>query len=191
VTHQAVTRSFILKETFVTITPVFMSNDTFNSVVGDTLITRVNDSVDVPLRTLYAAQPILLIFFRRFGCQLCRSYALKLSQELHPILKKNNVGFVGVGLERLGLEDFQAGNYFSGDLYIDEGKKAYQLLQLPYLGWVKGIMGIFSRSSLAWNSETKKMGVQGNLKGDGFQLGATYVIGPREGAVWLAHPQKD
>ena len=168
-----------------------MSTDNLNSTIGDTLVTRVTDNLDVPIRTLYATQPIVLLFLRRFGCQLCRSYALKLSQELHPILKKNNVGFVGVGLEKLGLDEFQSGNFFSGDLYIDEGKKAYKLLDLPYLGWIRGITGLFSRSSQSWNEETKKMGVEGNLKGDGFQLGATYIVGPHDGKVWLAHPQKD
>ena len=163
----------------------------FNSTVGETLITRTNDNVNVPIRTLYASQPVVLIFLRRFGCQLCRSYAVKLSEELHPILKKNNVGFAAVGLERLGLEEFQQGNFFSGDLYVDEGKKAYQALQLPNLGWIKGITGLFNSSTRAWNAETKKMGVQGNFRGDGFQLGATYVLGPKNGQIWLSHPQKD
>ncbi|UJR08107.1 hypothetical protein I4U23_012384 [Adineta vaga] len=168
-----------------------MSIDQLNSTIGDTLVTRVTDNVDVPIRSLYSNQPIVLIFLRRFGCQLCRSYALKLSKELHPILQKNNIGFVGIGLERFGLEEFQKEKYFSGDLYVDQGKKAYQILGLPYLGWLKGITDIFSRSASAWNEETKKMGVGGNLRGDGFQLGATYVVGPKDGKVWLAHPQKD
>jgi len=168
-----------------------MSINDLDSTIGATLVTRATDNTDVPIRSLYAIQPIVLIFLRRFGCQLCRSYALKLSNELHPILKKNNIGFIGVGLERLGLEEFQQGNYFSGDLYVDEGKKAYQILGLPYLGWIKGITDLFKSSSKAWNDETKKMGVEGNLKGDGFQLGATYVVGPKDGKVWLAHPQKD
>ena len=168
-----------------------MSAENFDTAVGDTLVTRISDNVDVPLRSFYAVQPVVFIFLRRFGCQLCRSYALKLSQDLHPILKKNNVGFVGVGLERLGVEEFQKGNFFSGDLFVDQGKKAYQRLNLPNLGWIKGITSIFSRSTKSWNEETKKMGVEGNLKGDGFQLGATYVLGPKDGKVWLAHPQKD
>jgi prostamide/prostaglandin F2alpha synthase len=168
-----------------------MSINELDSTIGATLVTRVSDNTDVPIRSLYSNQPAVLIFLRRFGCQLCRSYALKLSNELDPILKKNHIGFIGIGLERFGLEEFQSGNYFSGDLYIDQGKKAYQILALPYLGWFKGIADLFTRSTKAWNDETKKMGVEGNLKGDGFQLGATYVVGPNDGKVWLAHPQKD
>ncbi|CAF0988561.1 unnamed protein product [Adineta ricciae] len=168
-----------------------MSVDQLDSAIGDTLVTRVTDKTDVPIRSLYSNQPVVLIFLRRFGCQLCRSYALKLSNELHPILKKNNIGFVGIGLEQFGLEEFQQGNYFSGDLYVDEGKKTYRILGLPYLGWIKGISDIFASSTRTWDNETKKMGVTGNLKGDGFQLGATYVVGPKDGKVWLAHPQKD
>ena len=168
-----------------------MSSEDLNRTIGETLITRVTDNVDVPIRSLYAIQPIVLIFLRRFGCQLCRSYALKLSEELHPILKKNHIGFVGVGLERFGLEEFQQGKFFSGDLYIDQGKKAFQALNLPDLGWIKGITSLFSSSTQSWNDQTKKMGVQGNLRGDGFQLGATYVLGANDGKVWLSHPQKD
>ncbi|CAF2719114.1 unnamed protein product [Rotaria sp. Silwood2] len=168
-----------------------MSIDELDSTIGSTLVTRVKDNQNVPIRSLYSIQPIVLIFFRRFGCQLCRSYALKLSNELHSILKKNNIGLIGIGLERFGVEEFQGGNFFSGDLYIDEGKKAYQILGLPYLGWIKGITTLFSRSTKLWNDETKKMGIQGNLKGDGFQLGATYVVSSKDGKVWLAHPQKD
>jgi len=164
---------------------------TLDSTIGDTLVTRVSDNTDIPIRSLYSNQPIVLIFLRRFGCQLCRSYALKLSNELHPILKKNHIGFIGIGLEKFGYEEFQNGNYFSGDIYIDQGKKAYQLLGLPYLGWFKGITDLFTRSTQTWNNETKKMGIQGNLKGDGFQLGGTFVLGPNDGKIWLAHPQKD
>ena len=168
-----------------------MSINELDSSIGSTLVTRVKDNTDVSIRSLYSIQPIVMIFLRRFGCPLCRSYALKLSNELHSILKKNNVGFIGIGVERFGLEEFQAGNYFSGDLYIDEGKKAYQILGLSSLGWIKGITNLFTRSSRTWNDETKKMGVHGNLRGDGFQLGGTYVVGSKDGKVWLAHPQKD
>ncbi|CAF1557245.1 unnamed protein product [Rotaria sp. Silwood1] len=168
-----------------------MSINELDSIIGNILVTRVIDNTNVQIRSLYAFQPIVLIFFRRFGCQLCRSYALKLTNELYPILKKNHIGFIGIGLERFGLEEFQAGKFFSGDLYIDEGKKAYQILGLPYLGWIKGITTLFTRSTKLWNDETKKMGIQGNFKGDGFQLGATYILGPKDGKIWLAHPQKD
>ncbi|CAF0749547.1 unnamed protein product [Didymodactylos carnosus] len=162
-----------------------------NNVVGDTLITRAVDNTQVPINTIYENQPAVIIFFRRFGCQLCRSYALKLSNELMPTLKANNVAFVGIGLEKFGLEEFMKEGYFKGDLYVDEGKKAYKQLGFTDLGWFRGITTLFTKSTRDWNAETTKMGVGGNLKGDGFQLGGTYIVGRKTGEVWLSHPQKD
>lgn len=44
---------------------------------------------------------------------LCRLYAKELSQ-IVPILKKNDVDIVGIGLEELGGKEFLEGNYFAG-----------------------------------------------------------------------------
>ena len=45
---------------------------------------------------------------------------------IKPILDQHDTRLVGVGLEKLGVEDFMAGNFFNGDLFVDVGKKSYQ-----------------------------------------------------------------
>ena len=44
---------------------------------------------------------------------------------------------IGVGLEKLGVEDFIAGKFFNGDLFIDEGKKSYQALGFKSSGFLR------------------------------------------------------
>ena len=53
---------------------------------------------------------------RRFGWPFCRIGAKQLSA-LKPQLDANNVRLIGIGLEELGLEDFQKGGYFTGGRY--------------------------------------------------------------------------
>ena len=45
--------------------------------------------------------------------------------EIQPQLQKANVRLIGIGLEWLGLEDFQKGNYFKGELFIDDVRFAF------------------------------------------------------------------
>ena len=155
----------------------------------DAQLLRVRDQAVVPLSSLYSSSPVVLVFFRRWGCQLCRGYAKKLSTELAPALQANGVRLSGVGLERLGVEDWADGRYFNpAELYVDEGQKAYAALGLTRLGVVGGLFNLLSSASRAWAGEVRAMGVTGNLKGDGMQLGATYVLS-EQGEVWFEHRQ--
>ena len=65
--------------------------------------------------------------------------------------------------------------YWSGELYIDEGKKIYSRLGLQSKGITSGF-GLLSSAVRENSKRASKAGIEGNLKGDGFQLGATYVI---------------
>ena len=40
--------------------------------------------------------------------------------EIQPQLQKANIRLIGIGLEWLGVEDFIKGNYFKGELFIDD-----------------------------------------------------------------------
>jgi prostamide/prostaglandin F2alpha synthase len=35
---------------------------------------------------------------------------------------------IGIGVEKLGVEDFIRGKFFSGELFIDESRASYQAL---------------------------------------------------------------
>jgi hypothetical protein len=68
-----------------------------------------------------------------------------------------------------------AGKFWAGELYIDKGKQLYNALGLQSKGLTSGF-GLLSSNMRAASKKAKEAGIAGNLKGDGFQLGATYVI---------------
>lgn len=67
----------------------------------------------VELQSLWAKQTAVVVFLRRFGWQLCRLWSTELSS-VKPQLDAHNVKLCGVGLEELGLEEFQEGKFFTG-----------------------------------------------------------------------------
>lgn len=69
------------------------------------------------LGSFWENQNCVVIFFRRWGCMLCRLYAKQLS-EIVPILKNNDIEIVGIGCEELGGKDFLDGNFFAGGIII-------------------------------------------------------------------------
>lgn len=71
----------------------------------------------VALKSFWTEQPAVIYFMRRFGWQLCRLGAIKLSL-LRPTMDANNVNMVAVGLEQLGAEDFVAGKFFDGGMSL-------------------------------------------------------------------------
>lgn len=68
-----------------------------------------------------------------------------------------------------------SGRFWAGELYIDEEKRLYTSLGLERKG-LTSAFGLLSSSVLRAASEARRAGVQGDLKGDGLQLGATYVL---------------
>jgi len=117
---------------------------------------------------------------------MCRGAALDLSS-LKPVLDENNVRLVGVGLEYFGVEDFVEGKFWGAEndceLFVDKGKKLYKQLQLT-------VAPITSVISAKVRVARKKYGkTPGNLKGDGLQLGATYVV-DKGGVVLMEYRQK-
>ena len=49
----------------------------------------------------------------------CRLGAREISA-IKPILDQHDTKLIGVGLEKLGVEDFIAGNFFNGGTYLKE-----------------------------------------------------------------------
>lgn len=109
---------------------------------------------------------------------------------IKPQLDANNVRLVGVGLEELGLEDFQRGEYFNGDLYIDMKKQCYKSLGFRRMNIFNVFPAIFSKASRSAMSKAKEDKIDGDFKGDGFQNGGTLVIGAG-GKVLLNFKQQE
>lgn len=120
---------------------------------------------------------------------MCRLYSRRLSV-LRPQLDAANVRFVGVGLEELGVEEFIAGKYFDGELFIDLNKQAYNDLGAKRLGFFKAIGSILSKKGREFLNLAKKEKIEGNMKGDGFQNGGSIII-TQQGEVLLKFIQDD
>ena len=95
---------------------------------------------------------------------------------IKPLLDANGIGLVAIGLEELGIKAFVDGQYFKGDLYIDQDYHTYKGLSLGRVGLLSVPSQILSSSTKNLNAKANALGISGDLKGDGLQLGGTYVV---------------
>ncbi|CAI5493174.1 unnamed protein product [Closterium sp. Naga37s-1] len=122
----------------------------------------------------WESQPVVIHFLRRFGCRICRGGAMEMSRAI-PHLHNAGVRVVAIGLEHLGLDEFVDGGYWKGELYIDDGKRAYSALQLKSISlWQVAYQLLFDKTVKKSLGDTAN--VKGDLAGDGLQLGATFVF---------------
>eukprot|EP00696_Hemimastix_kukwesjijk_P003156 gnl/Hemi2/13869_TR4716_c0_g1_i1.p2 gnl/Hemi2/13869_TR4716_c0_g1~~gnl/Hemi2/13869_TR4716_c0_g1_i1.p2 ORF type:complete len:126 (+),score=36.32 gnl/Hemi2/13869_TR4716_c0_g1_i1:325-702(+) len=98
------------------------------------------------------------------------------------------VRLVGVGLERLGVEEFVEGKFFNGELYLDEGAKSYKVLNLPRKT-IWSLYGMLDPRLYIAGSRARNAGVSGNFKGNGLQLGATFIVDAGGQRVLFDHRQ--
>lgn len=183
---------FLATESFV---PKVMATAKGSTTVSETIkdielekITGPSDSSNVKVGSFWENQTAVVHILRRFGCKLCRANALEL-KKIAPILEENNVRVVTVGIEKLGLEEFQQGGFWDGELYLDNGKKIHQALEIKSVGYLGAVKMLIANKNVK-DAITKSKDVPGNLKGDGRQLGATFVVAKR-GAMLMDFRQKD
>lgn len=112
--------------------------------------------------------------------------AVNVSQ-IAPFLEEHNVRIVGFGFEHVGLSEFVQGNFFSGELFIDEERKSYEALCCKKTSW-RNLWGILSKEIYRLFKQSKKMGIANNFAGNANQLGGTFLIFP-DGTVPYAHFQ--
>ncbi|KAA8583781.1 hypothetical protein FQN60_014989 [Etheostoma spectabile] len=101
-------------------------------------------------------------------------------------LEELGVPLVAVVKESIGTEIQDFRPYFAGDIYIDEKKHFYGLLQrrMGGLGFIR--LGVWQNFIRAWRS-----GYQGNMNGEGFILGGVFVIGAGDQGILLEHHEKE
>jgi prostamide/prostaglandin F2alpha synthase len=140
------------------------------------------------LEDLWSGSPCFLLFLRRLGCPLCRSYA-KLIEQIRETYELRGIGFACLSFEALGEgsdtdHSFEAGGYWKGGLYVID-KRVYQGLfgRKKLLDNFFGLLDM-NKEALARSKETP-----GNFKGDGFQLGGQFLVA-KGGSVLLEHRQK-
>jgi len=90
---------------------------------------------------------------------------------------KKGITLVAIGFETEGLEEFISHGYWMNDhVYLDFDRKLYAAMGLRRLGLMDGF-GLLKGDLYSLGSTANSLGFQGNLRGDGFQLGGTVLIG--------------
>lgn len=159
--------------------------------------TRMTDPIKKELilfRSLWETndKPLILIhWMRRFGCVICRVAALDLTEGLKMASDsvRSKLNWVAIGFANLDYENFIEGDYFKdGHIYIDEKKETYKALDFSKKG-IFSLYGMLDLNMYRKASEASKKGIKGNFKGEGTQLGGTFVI-DRHGEVIYSFHQK-
>ncbi|XP_013413269.1 prostamide/prostaglandin F synthase-like, partial [Lingula anatina] len=101
---------------------------------------------------------------------------LKLLTKLKPKLDAHGVRTVAIGYEEIGLDNFQEGNFFGGELFIDYGKTAHSTLGFTRLNMFTGIYTMLKSKMWQATNEAKKDGVEGLTIGDRFQNGGMLAV---------------
>lgn len=119
---------------------------------------------------------------------MCRLYSRRLST-LKPQLDAHGVRMVGVGLEELGVQDFVDGKFWDGELYIDTKKKAFKTMGYKRLGFFGAIGSILGKKGRDMIDEAQKEGIKGDMKGDGYQNGGSFIVAKGGEKVLLNYMQ--
>ncbi|CAH2061823.1 unnamed protein product, partial [Iphiclides podalirius] len=144
------------------------------NTIGTHKIRSIPGGEVMELKSIWQEQDAVVIFFRRWGCMLCRLWAKELS-EIAPVLRKHNIRLVGVGVEGAGSKEFLESKFFDGELYHVEDISTYQKLGFKRFNVVSIITSLFWKQSREAIAKGKGMGLGGDLKGDWTQTGGVVL----------------
>lgn len=143
--------------------------------VGANLLKSAASGESVELQSLWRDHTVVLFFLRRFGCQVCRWTASEISK-LEPDLKASGARLVGIGPEETGLKEFQEGEFFRGDIYIDEKKKSYKDLGFKRYTALSVVPAALGKKVRDVTAMANAQGIQGNFSGDLLQSGGMLIV---------------
>lgn len=92
--------------------------------------------------------------------------------EIKPELDSMDISLVALGHEMLGLGEFYTCGYWKGDLFVDKEKAVFQKLQTNQ----GNLLGLFAGDTMEAGKAATERGTEGNLEGNGFQLGGIWVF---------------
>ncbi len=149
-----------------------------------------NPNEQVSLHTLWDEKPTLFLFFRRLGCALCRHYAKQMDAH-RETFSAMGVQVVAMSFEAFGEGSdldcsFESGQYWTGPIYVVP-KRIYEML-FGRKGLTNGFFGLFDMDKETLTA-AKAAGIQGNYRGDGFQLGGQLLVNTK-GETVFEHRQK-
>jgi prostamide/prostaglandin F2alpha synthase len=129
------------------------------------------------VNSLWEGKPAVLILLRRFGCLLCRAHCIRMSR-IKSTLDQNGIRLIAIGFDSRGYSAFSRGNYFTGEVFIDEDQVIYKALQLERVSSLKMMYDVFiSTEGRKVVKDANELGIDGSdLEGDGLQLGGTYIV---------------
>ncbi|KAM5141508.1 prostamide/prostaglandin F synthase [Mantella aurantiaca] len=143
--------------------------------LGAVLVKNAVSGETVELKTLWKDNTSVLFFLRRFGCQICRWIAKDVSQ-LKKSFDANQIRLIGIGPENVGLQEFLDGNYFTGELYIDESKQSYKELGFKRYNALSIVPAALGKKVRDIVTKANAVGVQGNFSGDLLQSGGILIV---------------
>jgi len=143
--------------------------------ISDLKLINASTQEEIKVSSLWAENGVVIYFLRRFGCPVCRWISKELNQ-IKSVLESNNFKLVGVGPEKLGSEDFIKGNFWNGDLYIDDNKSMYKTIGFSRFSMMGALGAAIDKETRNINSQAGKVGITGNLKGDKLQLGGLLIV---------------
>ncbi|XP_078450747.1 prostamide/prostaglandin F synthase [Lampetra planeri] len=147
--------------------------------VGANELVNARTGEVVSLESLWQGpQPVVITFLRRFGCAVCRWCARELSTGMaRANLPAGAVRLVAVASERIGLQEFLDGNFFSGgDLFIDDKKQCYNDLGFKRYNALSIIPVALGKKVRDIVAKAVEDGVSGNLSGDLLQTGGCLIV---------------
>ncbi|KAK9966006.1 hypothetical protein ABG768_005060 [Culter alburnus] len=103
-----------------------------------------------------------------------------------PQLDDSGVALYAVVKENIGTEIQDFRPYFNGEIFLDEKRGFYG----PQERWM-GVSGILRAGVWTNGWRAYQNGYWGNVRGEGFVLGAVYVIGPRQQGILLEHREME
>lgn len=132
----------------------------------------------------------LVYMIRRAGCKMCRAEGAELTA-IKDQLEAQGYLLVGLVGEEFGHEAYSEG-FFNGELYLDEGRNMSKIMASGKMKLAGGLKSFLLRREVATeNQRVNKMGVKGNMRGNGVNLGGVWVItGGDEPEVLLTHQEK-
>lgn len=119
---------------------------------------------------------------------MCRLWSTELSS-VKPQLDAHGVRLCGIGLEEFGVEEFQEGKFFTGELYLDTKQECYNKLGFKRYNMVSVLGGLAAKETRLSLAQANAKGIKGNFRGDGLLNGGMLIVTAGGEKVLLSHKQ--
>lgn len=175
--------------------PILNKEANFSLRFNDNMVLDPDTNQNVTFKSLWenSTEEIVVIhFFRRFGWAICKYLASELTEAANAINSNpdtlNKVRLVGIGISLEDYDEFKKGQYFSGQIYIDQGKSIYSELKLKKSGCYNCFGLSCKLFKIAKLARAKNM--TNNFEGDKKQNGGEFIV-TKSGKLLLSLPQKE